>query len=109
MNREEELIHIVANLKKKIRMLEGHIRKITMICQENSSKFSLTPREIEILRLFCNGMSKKDIMELLEITENTIKSHLGHIYKKFGVSSLNQAIAFSIKNGIVVIVKEEKK
>jgi LuxR family maltose regulon positive regulatory protein len=53
----------------------------------------LTPRELEILRLICQGYSNPEIASELVVTLNTIKKHTSNIYSKLGVSSRTQAIA----------------
>jgi LuxR family maltose regulon positive regulatory protein len=53
----------------------------------------LTPRELEILRLICNGYSNPEIAGELVVTVNTIKKHTSNIYGKLGVRSRTQAIA----------------
>jgi LuxR family maltose regulon positive regulatory protein len=52
----------------------------------------LTPRELEILRLICQGYSNPEIASELVVTLNTIKKHTSNIYGKLGVSSRTQAI-----------------
>ena len=53
----------------------------------------LTPREMEILRLICQGYSNPQIASELVVTLNTVKKHTSNIYGKLGVSSRTQAIA----------------
>ena len=53
----------------------------------------LTPRELEIMRLICEGYSNPEIASELVVTLNTIKKHTSNIYSKLGVRSRTQAIA----------------
>ena len=53
----------------------------------------LTPRELEIMRLICEGYSNPEIASELVVTINTIKKHTSNIYGKLGVRSRTQAIA----------------
>ncbi|HEY5729475.1 MAG TPA: LuxR C-terminal-related transcriptional regulator [Anaerolineales bacterium] len=53
----------------------------------------LTSRELEIMRLICNGYSNPEIASELVVTLNTIKKHTSNIYGKLGVRSRTQAIA----------------
>ena len=50
---------------------------------------SLTPRQQEVLKLFCEGISYKEIGETLFIAENTIKTHMGNIYEKLDLLDLS--------------------
>lgn len=60
-----------------------------MLCEgANSEKtFALTDRESEVLHYLCAGLSNREIAEKLFISEQTIKSHCNHLYRKFGVQN----------------------
>jgi DNA-binding NarL/FixJ family response regulator len=47
----------------------------------------LTKKEIDILNFVCSGFTNKEIANRLFISEQTVKSHCNHLFKKFGVSS----------------------
>ena len=53
---------------------------------------SLSPREMEILTLLGNGLSNKELAERLQISTNTVKTHLSRIYEKLGVKSRTRAL-----------------
>jgi DNA-binding NarL/FixJ family response regulator len=46
---------------------------------------TLTPREIEIVRMVAQGLRNRTIAVRLSITEGTVKVHLHNIYEKLGV------------------------
>ena len=48
---------------------------------------SFTGREREIVDLLMQGMSNRQIAQALGIAEATVKKHLHHVYRKFGVRS----------------------
>ncbi len=54
------------------------------------SRFLLTGRECEILRLLQEGLSNRQISEKLYITENTAKKHTANLYRKLGISKRTQ-------------------
>lgn len=54
---------------------------------KTQKKISLTKKEREILKHVCSGESNKSIAEKLCISEQTVKSHCNHLFKKFGVSN----------------------
>jgi LuxR family maltose regulon positive regulatory protein len=60
----------------------------------------LTPRELEVLRLICDGLSNREIAGRLTVTLNTVKKHSSHIYGKLGVKSRAQAIVRARKLGL---------
>lgn len=47
----------------------------------------LTSREEEVLRLTLSGQKRKAVADALGVSENTVKTHLSHIFAKLGVSS----------------------
>lgn len=51
----------------------------------------LSERELEVLRLIAAGFANKDIARRLDISLNTVKTHVKNIYDKLGVSSRTQA------------------
>jgi NarL family two-component system response regulator LiaR len=51
----------------------------------------LTPREREVLALIARGRSNKLIARELGISEKTVKTHVGHVLAKLGVSDRTQA------------------
>lgn len=54
---------------------------------------SLTPREFEILRLVCQGLSNQEIARQLVLSVGTVKSHIHNTFGKLGVRDRPQAIA----------------
>ena len=62
---------------------------------------SLTPRELEVLKLVAGGSSNKDIGNQLFLSEATVKSHLVHIYDKLGVRSRTSAVAAAREQGVL--------
>jgi DNA-binding NarL/FixJ family response regulator len=61
--------------------------------KENSKKYNLTIREIEVLKLLVKGCSMKFIASELFISFETCKSHLKNIYIKLQVNCGREAIA----------------
>ena len=59
----------------------------------------LSPREVEALALITQGLSNQEIAERLFLTINTLKSHIRAAYKKIGVTSRAQAVAWCMQNG----------
>ena len=57
----------------------------------------LTEREMMMLKALARGMSNKAISQELWVTEQTVKFHLGNVYRKLGVS--NRLAAATIAHG----------
>jgi DNA-binding NarL/FixJ family response regulator len=62
---------------------------------------SLSPREVEVLRLLAHGMSADAIAERLVITRKTVASHLQRVMAKLSVHSRAQAVAEAYRLGLV--------
>jgi DNA-binding NarL/FixJ family response regulator len=63
---------------------------------------TLTPRELEVLRLVADGKSNKAIAAELVISERTARTHVSNILGKIGVSSRTQAALLALRSGLVV-------
>ena len=61
-------------------------------CAEIAKRFSLSPREEEILFFIVKGRNAKFIAEKLVISESTAKTHIHNIYKKSGIHSQQKFI-----------------
>ena len=62
---------------------------------------SLTSRETEVLRQLALGLSNKDIAAALAVSEETVKTHVGHVLSKLHVENRAQAIVQALKRGLV--------
>jgi DNA-binding NarL/FixJ family response regulator len=61
----------------------------------------LTERETDVLRLLAQGCSNREIAHTLNIGEQTVKTHVGHVLHKLGVSSRTQAALHAVRIGLV--------
>ena len=62
---------------------------------------SLSPRELQVLRLVADGHSNAVVAQRLTVTELTVKSHLVHVYAKLGVSSRTAAVSAARRSGLL--------
>lgn len=60
----------------------------------------LTSKELEVIKLALSGMDRKEISQELCISESTVKSHLSHMYRKFGVKRYSELLALAAELGI---------
>lgn len=54
-------------------------------CAEVSGRYGLSPRESQILLLLAEGRTRPYIQAELSLSENTVKTHVAHIYAKLSV------------------------
>jgi two-component system, NarL family, response regulator LiaR len=61
----------------------------------------LTAREREVLTLIGRGFPNKQIARELDVSERTVKSHVGHLLAKLGVTDRTQAAVVAVRAGLV--------
>lgn len=72
-----------------------------LMTRVRTPRTSLTPRELEVLKLVAAGSSNREIGVELMLSEATVKSHLVHIYDKLGVRSRTSAVAAAREQGVL--------
>ncbi|OFS20326.1 MULTISPECIES: LuxR C-terminal-related transcriptional regulator [Corynebacterium] len=72
-----------------------------LMTRVRTPRTSLTPRELEVLKLVAAGASNRQIGQDLMLSEATVKSHLVHIYDKLGVRSRTSAVAAAREQGVL--------
>ena len=68
---------------------------------EGVTRVQLTPREMAALKLMADGKANKEIASALDISERTVKTHLGHLFEKLGVTSRTEAVKVATRRGLV--------
>lgn len=63
----------------------------------------LTPREMEVLRLVANGLPNKTIAHHLDISEHTVKFHVGSILTKLDAASRTEAVTIATRRGLLAV------
>jgi NarL family two-component system response regulator LiaR len=62
---------------------------------------ALTRREREVLEHIADGHSNKQIARELGVAEKTVKTHVGHLLAKLGVTDRTQAALLAVREGLV--------
>lgn len=76
-------------------------QEIAETLTEHLGQEKLTRSEKRILEMIVGGMSNKEIAFGLDITENTVKTHVKNLFDKLGVSDRTSAATSAIKRGLV--------
>jgi DNA-binding NarL/FixJ family response regulator len=64
----------------------------------------LSARELEVLRLICDGLSNRAIATKLGLSANTVAVHRANIMKALGVHKTAELVMYAIQNGLVNIL-----
>src|SRR5437667_1481604 len=64
---------------------------------------SLTPRELEVLQLICDGLSNREIAKKLELSANTIAVHRANIMNALGIHKTAELVVYAIHHGLVTL------
>lgn len=77
------------------------LRKIITSASKRGVNNNLTQRELEILKLICQGYSNDEIANELHLSSDTIKWHRSNILSKTGCRNTASLIMHSIRNGLI--------
>ena len=75
--------------------------RVGPLADRSLSAGRLTDREREVLEHLVEGHSTRQIADALFLGEETVKSHLTHIYQKLGARDRVQAVALALRRGLV--------
>lgn len=65
------------------------------------SATQLTPRQLDVLRLICDGLANKEIASALDLSDKTVKAHVTTIFKTLGVVNRTQASNAARRLGLI--------
>jgi len=77
--------------------LAGVARQVGVIAPEIAT---LTPRELEVLRLIARGLTYREVGEELFITTKTIETHMSHILGKLQLTNRHKLAAWAASRGL---------
>ena len=84
------------------RLLERFTPELPSVDQTLAAAIeSLSPRELEILRLLANGFSNAELAAHFFVSEATVKTHLTHVFRKLQVRDRVQAVIAAYDVGLV--------
>jgi DNA-binding NarL/FixJ family response regulator len=61
----------------------------------------LTPRELEVLQLVCDGLNNREIATRLSLSINTVAVHRANIMGALGVHKTAELVVYALQNGLV--------
>ncbi len=103
----EELIDVIDRTMAGEHLFPGETPRVKLGLA-TSAEF--TSKEIEVLRLVCEGLEYGEIAEKLNVSVNTVKTHVSHILQKTGYANKTRlAIAVTNKNFIIPSIPEDQE
>ena len=97
-----ELISAVHDLYRGGSPMSGSVARRVVLSfhqmgDSTDAQENLTPREVEILQLLAEGYLYKEIAEKLSIGNETVRTHVRHIYDKLHVRTRTEAVIKHLK------------
>ena len=73
------------------------------IYNDDNERFkTLSPKEIKILKLLCEGADRDYIAKQINITSGTLKNYISNILNKLGFDSISKLMVFCVSNGYII-------
>lgn len=108
MASKEELINAIKNVTSGKSYFSADVAHFIDLFKENVNqpkidKISFSDRELEIIRLFAEGFSYKEIANTLFISVSTVDSHKYNIMNKIGTKNSLDIVKFAIREKLITI------
>lgn len=85
-------------------ILKSYIKKAKTDSVDSESRENLlSKRELEVLKLFAEGMTNQEIADKLFISIRTVESHKNHIMARLELKTTVDLVKFAIRNNIVLL------
>lgn len=84
----QELIRALREVARGRRYLASHVAQrmaLSRMCGDESPFDSLSPRELEVARMLCQGMRMEEIGRRLSLSGKTVATHKYRLYEKLGI------------------------
>ena len=103
-----ELIQAIRGVMHGKPALEPSVAARMMARYNENPADELSVREREVLQYMVRGDSNRAIALALHVSENTIKTHISHIFTKLDCQSRAEAVAIALQRGLASYTPESK-
>lgn len=69
--------------------------------RQAQESLGLSERELEVLALIASGQTNKEIARRLEVSPNTVKTHIGNLFEKLGAQRRTEAVLKARELGLI--------
>lgn len=94
-------------LRETIRAIHGGRRvippELAIELAEHADKETLSPRELQVLKELARGNANREIAQILNVTEGTVKAHMKSIIAKLGAKDRTHAVLLALRRGILEV------
>jgi len=77
------------------------LKEFVTMADSRTKNYGLSNREMEVLQLLSEGKTNKQVAKDLWISEQTVKTHVAHIFSKLGTSDRTETVAQALRSGLV--------
>jgi DNA-binding CsgD family transcriptional regulator len=88
-------------LEQELHSKESGPKKVSLNNDDIFLSVKLSRREIDVLRLVTEGYTNVQIAEVLDISANTVKTHINSLFNKLGVNDRTQAAVLAARNHLL--------
>ena len=93
-----EMLDAIHNVHRGRRHVHGEVAAEIAL---HVADYSLSEREIAVLRLVAIGKANKEIAHAMSLSEETVKAHLKNIFAKLDVTDRTHAVTVAVQRGII--------
>ena len=102
----DDLVHAIQTVNEGKALLHPDataqlLKEFVTLADNKAKDYGLSGREMEVLEQLSLGNTNKEIAKTLWISEQTVKTHVAHIFGKLGTSDRTDTVATALRNGLV--------
>jgi len=102
----DDLVHAIQTVNEGKALLHPDataqlLKEFVTLADNKAKDYGLSGREMEVLEQLSLGNTNKEIAKTLWISEQTVKTHVAHIFGKLGTSDRTETVATALRNGLV--------
>jgi DNA-binding NarL/FixJ family response regulator len=81
----------------------NYFQSVQSASAPQQNPWGLNPTELDLLRYVAKGLSNSEVGRVMDLERRTVRTYLGHIYKKMGVNSHVEAVVMALKSGLFTL------